>query len=565
MCYFPTQYPLPDAYTYKDTDTPALVEQINKASGLGIRVSFGFLSASSSYQESDVLAAIMHSGGQYSTVFSAATANSFVNLVLVNGLTTNDNPQGSQSQLVGGLSVSRFISGSETVTVTYDARDNEIIDFTVESIDADSLDVQALLNGKVVDETTTYYSSGTLVVTTGRAGKIEIKVKATSAPKDSIFTIGAISNLPTQNCTVGVGTGGGGLSTGGQAGLGIGLVALFGGLGAAGYFLWKHCYHPKSKAPTGDHGEPKVVSDQGPHDMPIDAKVDPQVHAFPLNSNPQPYYPPPHYPQPYYPPPQATMAVPPYMPPKQPAAPNGQNGTSDQPYQPNNSTGDQPPNSTSDQPYQPGNDNPTGDQPPNSSSDQPYQPNDSNPTSDPSNPPDQQPPDHDHDFSDFSDISSGSDTDSSHDKHKHKKPKRPKLRKDKCSCLQCPHCFDCGSLCSPDCSKTDTASSSDAGITGGRDCGIDCRLHCKHKDKYDCSAKKAHKKHRHRCHRCRAHNDGQGEGREEVCGCRDCEVCMDCGSDCGPGGCPLIGDELAAGKGHVHVRHRCAAHIVKPT
>jgi hypothetical protein len=77
----------------------------------------------------------------------------------------------------------------------------------------------------------------------------------------------------------------------------------------------------------------------------------------------------------------------------------------------------------------------------------------------------------------------------------------------------------------------------------------------------DCSAKKAHKKHRHRCHRCRAHDDNQGPGREEVCGCRECESCTECTTDCGPGGCAPLGDELDQGRGHVHVRHRCREHL----
>jgi hypothetical protein len=500
------------------------------------------MSSSASYQDGDVLGAIMHSGGQYSTVFSATTANSFVNLVLVNGLTENDNPSGTQSQLLGGLSVSRFISGSDTVTVTYDARDNEIIDFTVESVDAGTLDIQAVLNGKVVDESSTLYSSGYLSVSTKDSGKVDIKVKANGAPQDSIITVGATSNLPTQNCTVGVQGGGSGLSKGGIAGLSIGLIGVFAGVGVGLFYLLKHVPYfknllkPKAKIP---HGDPELVGDQPPHNLPTDAKIDPRVQTFPLNANPQPYYPP-----------QTLMAAPPYAPSQQPSAPNDQHHMprNDGPPQ-QNSTSDQPPNSTSDQPPQ--SSNPTGDQPPQNSNptgDQPPQNN--GPPQQPNQP--QGPDDLDHDLSDFS-LPSGSDTDDSHKK----KRRRHKIRKDECSCLQCEHCFDCGPLCSPDCSKDPSAT---IGITGGRDCGVNCRVHCKHSDKYDCDAKRAHKKHRHRCHRCRAHNDEHGEGKDDVCGCRTCEVCTECTTDCGPGGCPPLGNELNAGRGHVHVRHRCIAH-----
>lgn len=160
----------------------------------------------------------MRSGGQYSTVFSAATASSFVNLVLMNGLTANDNPQGSQSQLLSGLSVSHFISGSDTVSVTYEARDNEVVHFNVESVDAGNLDIQALLAGEIVDESEKPYMTGDLVVRAEKAGSIEIKVTASSTSKDSIFTVGAMSNLPPQDCIVGAAENRGRLSFAGQAG-----------------------------------------------------------------------------------------------------------------------------------------------------------------------------------------------------------------------------------------------------------------------------------------------------------------------------------------------------------
>jgi hypothetical protein len=245
-------------------------------------------------QDPSVLAAVMHSGGRYATITDSGSAQDFIKAVLVNGLTTNDNPSGNQDILLGGLSVSKFISGSSTVTVSYTARSNESVIFNIQSVDAGTIKAQASLNGKVVDKGTSSFRSTTLTVAAPNGGKIDIAVQAQSAPKDSIVVIGAVSNLPSQNCTVGIG-GGGGNHVAKAAGLGVGIPALIAVIGAGCYMFYKHFYVPKT--PPTAHGPPTYIGDPGPAIGPTGAEklVQPIIQSV---SSVPPFVPPPKGPPP---------------------------------------------------------------------------------------------------------------------------------------------------------------------------------------------------------------------------------------------------------------------------
>ncbi|KIW78657.1 hypothetical protein Z517_08495 [Fonsecaea pedrosoi CBS 271.37] len=192
----------------EDYSTSDLVDQINRASGLGIRVAFGFLDSSSSLQDTDVLAAIMNSGGRYFTIQNYNASKAFIDGIIVNGLTRNDNPDGDTTTLLAGLDASHFISGSETQTMSYSARSKEQLTFNVQSVDAGTLAVQIVSGSKTLakgeaDYYSSYYSSGFSVVAPS-TGTIDVKVTADRADKNSIFVVGVTSNLPPENCTVGV-------------------------------------------------------------------------------------------------------------------------------------------------------------------------------------------------------------------------------------------------------------------------------------------------------------------------------------------------------------------------
>ncbi|KAF2468832.1 uncharacterized protein BDR25DRAFT_53422 [Lindgomyces ingoldianus] len=239
----------------EDSSVRLLVDQINNAAKVGIRVSFGFLSTSSglSYQDKSVLSAIMNSGGRYFTISAAQSSNNFINGIIVNGLTKNDNPNGDTSVLLAGLDSSHYISGSETQTMTYYARKKEKLTFTVQSLDAGNLDVQVKSGASVLASGHTSFSGSTLNIVSPGDGNIDVRVTAKNVGKNSIFVVGVESDLPTQNCTVGIGKGGpgGGSNVAKTAGLAGGSVGGLAILLVASYFIWKYCYPKHPKPPTG--------------------------------------------------------------------------------------------------------------------------------------------------------------------------------------------------------------------------------------------------------------------------------------------------------------------------
>jgi hypothetical protein len=206
------------------------------------------LDESSSVQDSDVLSSIMKSGGRYFTIQNYNASKAFVDGIIVNGLTTNDNPAGDTTTLLAGLDAAHFISGSETQTMIYSARSKEQLTFNVQSVNAGILDIQIVSNGNVLaKDQSEYYGSG-LPVIAPSTGKIDVKVTAHGADKDSIFVVGVLSNLPPENCTVGVV----GESpkhnqvpaiVGGGIGGAIALVLLVG----ISYFIYEHCCKPPRK------------------------------------------------------------------------------------------------------------------------------------------------------------------------------------------------------------------------------------------------------------------------------------------------------------------------------
>lgn len=227
-------------------------------------------------QDKSVLLAIENSGGIYNTIIDEASSNQFINLVIVNGITTNDNPQGSNSTLIAGLSISHFISGSETQTITYVAQSGEVVDFSIQSLDAGSLAVQVVFGDQTLNSTTvndtqisdySYGASGDLLAHSPGAGVMDIKVTSNNAPPNSMFVVGAKSNLPVQNCTVGVSNGGGGggnsQETGEIVACVIAPIAAFATLLGA-FYLWKYMHGGKTALGAGSQEPPVPVTSEMP-------------------------------------------------------------------------------------------------------------------------------------------------------------------------------------------------------------------------------------------------------------------------------------------------------------
>ncbi|KAF2117890.1 hypothetical protein BDV96DRAFT_679761 [Lophiotrema nucula] len=243
----------------EDSSTQLLIDQINNATSLGIRVSFGFLSSIYSLQDPGVLGAIMKSGGRYYTISDAQSSNNFINGIIVNGLTKKDNPDGDTTTLLAGLDSSHYISGSETQTMTYSARASEELTISVQSVDAGDLDVQIKSGSRTLASGTSSLYSTPFYVTSPGNGDIDVKVTAHEASKDSIFVVGVLSNLPAQNCTVGVGKPSNKTNVAEIVGSSVGAGILLIGTGVA-YLLWKHCFPKKSSHGSSSH---ELVNDPG--------------------------------------------------------------------------------------------------------------------------------------------------------------------------------------------------------------------------------------------------------------------------------------------------------------
>ncbi|KAF2501057.1 hypothetical protein BU16DRAFT_419204, partial [Lophium mytilinum] len=163
-----------------DSDTATLIDSINKCGQLGVRVSFGFLTYDASYQDPEVLTAILGTGGMYATIDGATAQNSFVNLMIVHGLTGNDNPSSnSASTLVNGLSIASVMDSSGSNTLTYTAEAKEKLTFQITSVNAGDLTATANdANGKTLGTASisSYGYPEDLVVTAASDGDLQLKI-----------------------------------------------------------------------------------------------------------------------------------------------------------------------------------------------------------------------------------------------------------------------------------------------------------------------------------------------------------------------------------------------------
>jgi hypothetical protein len=247
-------------------------------------VSFGFLSLDGEVQDPTVLTAIIQSGGTYAGIIDATSVEEWVRLVLVNGLTHNDNPVGNNQLILPGLSISHIISGTHTDSLVYQATVNEQISLNVASITAGDLTAEAFYGGKSIGKVSVdqfAFSGDNLNVTSPGTGELTLKVSSKGAPKNSLYTVAADSNLPIQNCTIGIkatnkSTG---LSSGGKAGVAIGTLAAVGLLGGGVFFILKKFLFPPKTGPT-PHNPPQMIDPhQSAYFDPGKAGLAPQVQS----------------------------------------------------------------------------------------------------------------------------------------------------------------------------------------------------------------------------------------------------------------------------------------------
>ncbi|KAI7288332.1 hypothetical protein KC343_g2789 [Hortaea werneckii] len=187
-----------------------LARDIQNATALGIKVSFGYLSTASDTADSQppaVINAILGSGGVYSTINDANAQTAFIDLVLSRGLTAAEGSNNGLDSLVSGLEIATSADASGR-SFRYSAQSNETLTFTITSVTAGALDVVLRDgNGNELGSTTVASSgSGSIDASIPSAGDLQLAVVAEDTSSDAIFTVTVDSDLGIasgiSNCTV---------------------------------------------------------------------------------------------------------------------------------------------------------------------------------------------------------------------------------------------------------------------------------------------------------------------------------------------------------------------------
>jgi Mg-chelatase subunit ChlD len=176
------------------------IAQLKRAVGLGIRISFGFLSVDASNQNSEIVRAIVESGGIYATVDQATSQQTFIAAALANGLTGIDAGSGSgSSTLLSGLATGKLLSPTSPNTFTYAVKAGETVNVTVTAVDDLALKVtlRDVKASKDINSTETD-SSGVafLEYASQTSTDLEVVVGATNSTASGVFSIGLKSSLP---------------------------------------------------------------------------------------------------------------------------------------------------------------------------------------------------------------------------------------------------------------------------------------------------------------------------------------------------------------------------------
>ena len=179
----------------EDSSLKSLLAQLANARNLGIRVAFGFLSPQPPSSASDLLKAILDTGGVYSTITSDRAQEDFVNLVVRHGLTgadTSDSANGT-TVLYPGLAVAANVSStSSPKSFTYSAQGGENLNFSVNALSGQTLDVvlRDTKEAKDINKTSTNKSGNAeLLYTASQAVDLALDVTTTNATT-GLFTVG---------------------------------------------------------------------------------------------------------------------------------------------------------------------------------------------------------------------------------------------------------------------------------------------------------------------------------------------------------------------------------------
>ncbi|EHK98274.1 putative Calcium-activated chloride channel regulator 4 [Glarea lozoyensis 74030] len=171
----------------EDSSVTLLVAELVRAKGLGVRVSFGFLSPDSSPSSPSVLSAILDTGGVFSTFQDSEALKTFISSVVSHGLTSSES-SASGSVLLPGLTIVGNVSSTAAASYTYSAIAGEALNFTVKALSSQSLSVKLADKGASKDidtQSTDATGSAGILFTAAGAANLELSVSTTNATSDT--------------------------------------------------------------------------------------------------------------------------------------------------------------------------------------------------------------------------------------------------------------------------------------------------------------------------------------------------------------------------------------------
>ncbi|RYO90731.1 hypothetical protein DL766_005613 [Monosporascus sp. MC13-8B] len=187
----------------EDFDTDGLIQQIESAGSAGVRVSFGFLAPSESFFEPDLLAAILRTGGTYTSFATAEAVQSFLFLVLSNGLTAADHSVATGQVLLPGVTVAKLSGAGQAVSFTYAAQADEQLVFTFESLSSQALEgeLKDASGNSLESNSTAGTDPASISYTADSAGNLQFEVE-TNDPAEGVFQVSLNSSLGIAGCNL---------------------------------------------------------------------------------------------------------------------------------------------------------------------------------------------------------------------------------------------------------------------------------------------------------------------------------------------------------------------------
>jgi Mg-chelatase subunit ChlD len=184
---------------------PSTIAEIQRAGGLGITVSFGFLSIANEDQDEGILKAILQTGGIFTAFNDPKSQESFITLVFSHGLTGIDRRgESDQALLLSGLRTSSLLSQTGTNTFTYSAKLGETFNITVST--KDNLNLVATLrdiggNVDIMSQLANITAPAFMEYTAPSNIDVEVVIKASGPTFSGVFSIELQSSISgTDNC-----------------------------------------------------------------------------------------------------------------------------------------------------------------------------------------------------------------------------------------------------------------------------------------------------------------------------------------------------------------------------